>query len=443
MNTGDASDALDGAGIDPGRAVLPGFDRLVGWLSDEIRWPTPVRLHEVRLQRFWPSRRGRIGFELAIDLTSDGVESTCYLQGGRLGGIKTGSARGDAVMATPWLMNLCLSNPESGWGVVSPDRDPRLPGLGDALLTDRAIALLRGSHAGSVLGLDGGKTAIRSDLIAYRINKRAVVRLSRGFGKEGQSVFMKAYRRMPPVDEIERYRQLGSLLEARSSGRLGMPAILDTLPDNRCLLMSAVEGDCRPLGQSSEDIASAAEALAVFHGLDVETGRIHAPRDELRIAGRWLKVLSSAAPALHTRMRAIVLELARLAKTLSMEGLRLVHRDFYGAQILLQGDRVWLVDFDTLGKAHPEVDVATFVAHLLLDELNAGKGDGSALASASAFVEVYRRGGSLDPRRLRFYLPSALVRLGAIHWVRGLPIEQVSRLWGIAESAVVDGFPAG
>lgn len=440
MITGDASGAFDGAGIDPARAVLPGFDRLVGWLADAIRWPTPIRLQGVRLQRFWPSRRGRISFELAIDLSSDGVETTCFLQGGRLGGIKTGTVRGDTVMATPWVMNLCLSNRESGWGVVSPDRDPRLPGLGDALLTDRAIALFRGSRAGSVLGLDQGETAIRSDLIAYRINKRAVVRLS---GAAGVSVYLKAYRRMPPVEEIDRYQRLRSLLDERSGGRLGMPAILDTLPDNRCLVMSAVEGDCRPLGQSSEDIAAAAEALAVFHGLDIDTGRNHSPRDELRIAGRWLKVLRGAAPALHGRMRSIVLALARLAKSIPMEGLRLVHRDFYGAQILLQGDRVRLVDFDTLGKAHPEVDVSTFVAHLLLDAMIAGKEDSSALVSASAFLEAYRRGHHLDPRRLRFYLPSALVRLGAIHWVRGLPVEQVSRLWGIAESAVAGGLPTG
>ena len=41
-----------------------------------------------------------------------------------------------------------------------------------------------------------------------------------------------------------------------------------------------------------------------------------------------------------------------------------VHRDFHPGQILVDGDRLWLLDFDLFSLGDPAVDVGNFLAHI-------------------------------------------------------------------------------
>jgi Ser/Thr protein kinase RdoA (MazF antagonist) len=44
-----------------------------------------------------------------------------------------------------------------------------------------------------------------------------------------------------------------------------------------------------------------------------------------------------------------------------------LHRDFYFDQVLVDGDRIWLVDLDLYAGGDPAIDIGNFLAHL--DEL--------------------------------------------------------------------------
>ena len=42
----------------------------------------------------------------------------------------------------------------------------------------------------------------------------------------------------------------------------------------------------------------------------------------------------------------------------------MIHRDFYDTQVLWDGARAWIVDFDQLSVGDPALDLGHFVAHL-------------------------------------------------------------------------------
>ncbi|MBE9113788.1 phosphotransferase, partial [Nodosilinea sp. LEGE 07298] len=41
-----------------------------------------------------------------------------------------------------------------------------------------------------------------------------------------------------------------------------------------------------------------------------------------------------------------------------------IHRDFYADQVLVDGDRLWLVDLDLCCQGSPAVDIGNFIAHI-------------------------------------------------------------------------------
>ena len=41
-----------------------------------------------------------------------------------------------------------------------------------------------------------------------------------------------------------------------------------------------------------------------------------------------------------------------------------IHRDFYGDQVLVDRDRIWLVDLDLYCQGHPALDIGNFIAHI-------------------------------------------------------------------------------
>ena len=91
-----------------------------------------------------------------------------------------------------------------------------------------------------------------------------------------------------------------------------------------------------------------------------------------------------------------------------------VHRDFYYSQVLIDGPRLTLIDFDLLALGDPAIDVANFTAHLLflgLDKLD----DLHALAAdAQSFVDAYAHRMRVDDafdRRRVFYQAATFFRL--------------------------------
>lgn len=410
-------------------------DAVESWLRADVTWPAGVAMRGLRVRRLWPSKHGVITFELAVDLHVSGEDTTYVIQGGALGRIKCSSPSADAVLDSGWIMNLSLSSAELGVCVLSPDRDPRLAltqtGINGFVLPE----LLHGTKAADFLGLADDARDLRQKLVAYRIAKRCVFRLKNRVRSNTRSAFLKSFRRMPTDELLENYQSLGAYLRDRSGGTIIAPALLDHLPDARVLIFEGADASARHLTTQAADLDLAANVLALVHGSNMACSRSHGSEDELNIAQRWLPMLADSHPEHHERLLALVQHLTHLHERMPSRACCLLHRDFYSAQVLRQDDRTWVVDLDTMSMGHPEVDLATFSAHLLLDAIVDGSTDDAARALVHSFLESYRNHGrrpSAD--HLHFYLSSATARLAAIHATRGLDRQCVARLWTLAET---------
>ncbi len=146
-------------------------------------------------------------------------------------------------------------------------------------------------------------------------------------------------------------------------------------------------------------------ALLSRYTLDDET------RGLAEYRARLAQARSDALPAvaaLHAALleRAAILPPAPRAVPL--------HRDFYYSQVIFDGPRLQLIDFDLLALGDPAIDVANFSAHLAYLGLEQF-GDLQRFAGAARrFCDAYCAAGVVDdafPERVAFYQAATLFRL--------------------------------
>lgn len=419
------------------------LDRIHLWLQREVEWSGGECLSGVRLSRQWVGRHGRLTFELAIDLTCDGSLHTVMLQGGAHDPSLPVRTHTRGRVSRRGLRGLRLMSPELGLWCCTPDRDWRLPTVRTLLDEKRAASLLAATAAASILGLPREGARVRCEITAYRVNKRCAFRACATDRRANGGVFVKVFRRPPADEQIEALRRLPSYLHEQSHGRVRVPSFVDSCSASRLLILEDIASPPRgggrktekisPLGYGSDDLAVAAAALAILHSVpNAWVRKVHTPRDEFQTACRWVRALRGLGQR-YLRLRELVVELSGLVTPAEGPDRTLVHRDFFASQLLRVGDTLWMLDFDTLSLGHSEVDVATFVAHLFHDGLVADAGMPYLTRQAEGFIEGYlQHGGRMAKSRLQFYLPCALIRLGAIHSARGASPRVVDGLWELA-----------
>lgn len=425
----------------PNRTITPRYfegQRLEDWLKQEIEWPAGLSLRETRLHRVWAGRHGRIAFELVLSLRSGESTVTHFLQGVFGGGIPAFRPVKAACIREHGVASVRVANRELCVWCCSPDRDPALPIVSQLLDARRVASLLRPTAASPILGLDDDEVQLNCTVMGYRAARRCALRVSRPDAPGANAVFVKAHRRAPPHTQLAAVANLAADLHARSSGRVRIPALIDEVRDERLLIMAAVAGGPIPLELNGYDLALAANALAMLHGSDFDASiPCHAPTGEFQTVCRWVRGLKVLQEERYLRLRELATELRESLHGVEAAGVTLIHRDFYAAQMLRDEETLWLVDFDTLSTGHPELDVATFVAHLFLDGLQDDESTATLSDTGERFIGSYRDdGGRLLSKRFRFYLACAMARLGAMHLVRGVPARVVDELWTLAERSL-------
>lgn len=429
--------------------------RIHSWLQKEVEWSHGARLCDVRLNRLWAGRQGRLTFELALDLTYDGSVHTHTLQGGNRAAGSPPRFHTCARMSRHGLRGLRLVSDELGLWCCTPDRDWKLPAVRVLLDDGRAASVLAATAAGPLLGLDRDGAQVRCEIATYRANKRCALRAWSTDPAGRVSVFVKVFRHMPEIEHVEALRRLPVHIYDRSHGRVRVPTLLDSCPARRLLITADITSNpcdgrtlcegARTLGTNSDDLSAAATALAILHDVpDVTVPKVHTLKAEFQTVCRWVRALQVLQEQRYLRLRELAIELSRSLTTIEEPGATLIHRDFFAAQLLQAGEILWVLDLDTLCLGHPEVDVATFVAHLFLDELMAGAAMPEVIRNGASFVENYlQNGGRIVKSRLRFYLPCALARLGAIHLARRVPTQVVDGLWELARSNLAGSWWLG
>ncbi len=154
-----------------------------------------------------------------------------------------------------------------------------------------------------------------------------------------------------------------------------------------------------------------ADAAYKVHSAGIEAERSHTCADEVRILHQRLPQVARMKPEWVLRLERIMEASDRLGASMRAAPISGIHRDFYPAQILVDGGRLWLLDFDLFCKGDPALDIGNFIGHLTEQSLRL-VGEPNAMADREKimedrFVELH---GEEARRRVRVYHTLTLVR---------------------------------
>jgi hypothetical protein len=168
-----------------------------------------------------------------------------------------------------------------------------------------------------------------------------------------------------------------------------------------------------------EKIATLAHKL---HTHSVPTNKTHTITDELQILGDCLRDFAQQQPQWQGKIQGFITQSERLGQVLASQPLPIttIHRDFYPDQILVDGDRLWLVDLDLYCQGDPAVDLGNFIAHMTEQSLRAwGNADamaGQEQALKAAFLAKQTQINFELSKAIDIYTNLTLLRHIAISW---------------------------
>jgi hypothetical protein len=203
---------------------------------------------------------------------------------------------------------------------------------------------------------------------------------------ECKHFYVKVYR----GDKGEDMRRV---LDGRSRQSAGftVPALLAYLPNLGALVLEEAQGtSLRKLVEKGDDteamLSHVGRALAAFHQGEISGLPSHGLADELALLKRSKAFLVSTCPHLQARLEsvfeAIEAGLQEVPPGLTHLALRL-------DPILVDGDRLWLIDLDSLSAADPLLDVAFFLANLASLRIRSKLDGETSRRLARSFAESY------------------------------------------------------
>ncbi len=170
----------------------------------------------------------------------------------------------------------------------------------------------------------------------------------------------------------EGFRQLEMIwnagFESNSADNISVPEPLSVISDFKMWVQRKVSGEvATKLISGPDGVALArriAQALHKLHCANLPTERAHTMADELRILRECMEKLSASRPELAARISRLMTACERLGASMPEPKPCGIHRDFYPAQVLVDGSRLWLIDFDLFCLGDPGLDAGNFLGHV-------------------------------------------------------------------------------
>lgn len=230
---------------------------------------------------------------------------------------------------------------------------------------------------------------------------------------------------------------LRALRESKEIAARGIriPGLLGFDPDLQLLLVEELPGapsisrllaaEAPPHARLEAAIEESARAAATLHASGIRLGRRRRAADDLAALDLELRASRRFSPPLGELLRD---RLRRAAAALDgSDPLRAAfcHGDFSHTQVVFDGDRCGLVDFDTVGHAEPPLDLGHFLAYLRLAIVKAHGSSSDELPARFVDAYVAAADGLRHEARLRARVPAyeviSLVRLALHSWRKFKP----------------------
>jgi streptomycin 6-kinase len=248
--------------------------------------------------------------------------------------------------------------------------DPALPTLAAALDPERSAPLLTEALGVQTLRLS------QVDLLRLKPGRRALVAYH--LDPAGAEVVLgkvraKGLDRRSFEAQRDLYRH-GFTPQSRDG--IAVPEPLGCIPPLAMWLQRRVPGRAlsellfRP--EATWLMVRTAQALDKLHGCSLTPPRRHTPADEMATLEAALTQVAAERPQWKAALGEVVTACRALLASVGSGADAPLHRDFYPDQVLVDGDRLTLVDFDLFAAGDPALDVGNFVAHIEEQALRSG-----------------------------------------------------------------------
>lgn len=177
-----------------------------------------------------------------------------------------------------------------------------------------------------------------------------------------------------------------------NSNGISVPEPIGVIPAFSMWLQCKVPGvaatQLLPQPDAAQVAFRVAEAIWKLHQSAIPTDRQHSLADEVAALDYSLMTLARQRTKWGGQLTQVLRQCRRLVALIPQMAPGSIHRDFYADQLLIDGPRVYLLDFDLFCRGDPMLDVGNFIGHLVEQAVRLG--DAEALAERAAdFAERY------------------------------------------------------
>lgn len=201
----------------------------------------------------------------------------------------------------------------------------------------------------------------------------------------------------------------------RADDGIAVPEPMGEIPQWHMWLQRKVPGQTlehQLAGPHGERLAQrVADAASKIHHSGIAARRRHTLADELRILDERLAATAAAYPHWSTRLERIIRRCRRLASQVPAPTVCGIHRDFYADQLIVDRDRLYVLDFDLYCEGDPALDIGNFIAHITEFSLRT-LGDATALAHVERALEdrFLQLNPHIPPHAITAYVTLTLAR---------------------------------
>jgi hypothetical protein len=239
----------------------------------------------------------------------------------------------------------------------------------------------------------------------YKPGKRCVVEYDvkqngPGFPMETFTILGKTRARRFGNDAFRLLDEFWSRgFDYKSQDKISVPEPLGVIPSMQMWFQRKVPGQTVTKHLSTArgvDIArNVADAIHKVHQSGISTEKRHDMADELRILHECLAKVRQLRPQWASRVEAVGRGCDQLASSVPLPRTCGIHRDFYSTQVIFDGTRFYLIDFDLYCMGDPALDVGNFLGHV---EEQALRESGNPAALAEQARALRERFASLAGR---------------------------------------------
>ncbi|NCJ06257.1 phosphotransferase [Synechococcales cyanobacterium C] len=154
-----------------------------------------------------------------------------------------------------------------------------------------------------------------------------------------------------------------------------------------------------------------AAAICKLHHCGIPTPKHHTAATEVQILQERVPRILQHFPEWQARLAVILNACVHLANSLPQAPTASIHRDFYPDQVLISGDRIYLLDLDLYCQGDAALDIGNFVAHLSEQSLRTRSHPDAFAAQESALITAFcEHSGDINPAAIPIYKTLTLVR---------------------------------